>query len=97
MKLLIRALQEPEVAKKTEFRFGREGDVNARGSVDTAQFDQTASERAACLLRPRTRTHQEAPPCRRRERHRDLQFRVIAPARLCVSFRPAVIKDVFAA
>ena len=45
----------------------------------------------------RTGPHQEPAAGRRRERHRDLQFRVIAAAGMRIGLRPAVVEHVFAA
>ncbi len=45
----------------------------------------------------RSRPHQQPAPARRRERHRDLQLRVIAAAGSLVGFGPAAVEDVFAA
>ena len=97
VELLVVALQEAELAEKAEFRLGREGDVNAGRVVDPAQFDQAGHKRAPGLIGLRARPDQEPRSGRRRKRHRDLQFRVIAAAGMGIGFGPAGVEHVFAA
>ena len=58
MELLVGPLQESKLPKETEFRFGRKGDMDAGGSIDIAQLDQTPRKHAADLVSVRTRPHQ---------------------------------------
>src|SRR5581483_6239869 len=89
VELLVGAPQITKLAEKGAFGFGGEGDVYAGGAGKTAQFRQAAAERPSNGFGVRSRPYQEATPGRRRERHRDLQLRVIAAARPLIGFGPA--------
>ena len=97
VELLVGALQEAELAQEAVFVFGREGDVYAGRAVDAAKLDEPAGERLARIARVRTGPHQEPAAGRRRERHRDLQFRIIVAAGVGIGLRPAVVEHIFAA
>ena len=97
VELLVGALQESDLAEEAEFRFGREGDMNAGGVVHAAEFDQAGDQRGARFTGLRAGAHQEPAAGGGRKRHRDLELRVIAAAGAHIGFRPTGVEDVFAA
>ena len=98
MKLLIGALQESEFAEETEFRLGRKGDVNAGCVVDAGKARSgrrpAPGGRLGAAGPGRTRSRASG---RRRERHGDLELRIVAAAGALISLGPAAVEHVFAA
>ena len=90
MELLVGALQEAEFAEEAVFVFGRKRDVYAGRAVDPAKLDEPADQSLARIARVRTGPHQEPAAGRRRERYRDLQFRIVVAAGMGVGLRPAL-------
>ena len=97
MELLVGALQESALAEEVELRLGGEGDVNAGRLIEPAQLDQACGERLAGDIGMRARLDQEPASGRRRERHGDLELRIIVAAGALVGLGPAAVEDVFAA
>ena len=67
------------------------------GDADPRSDAHQCVDQSALQIRPaRPRRHQQARPGHRRERHRDDQLGIIAPAGPLVSVGPAPVEDVFA-
>ena len=97
MELLVGAAQEAAFAEELALRFGAESDMNAGSLIDPAELDQACGERLAGNIGMGARLDQEAASGRRRERHGDLQFRIIVAAGALVGLGPAAVEHVFAA
>jgi hypothetical protein len=61
-----------------------------------ADLREPLGEQLPDLVGLRARTRQEAPPGRRRERHRDLELGIVVAAGPLVGVGPAVVEDVLA-
>ena len=97
VELLVGALQESELAEEAVFVFGRESDVHAGRAVDAAKLDEPADQSLARIARVPAGPHQQPAAGRRRERYRDLQFRIVVAAGVVIGLGPAVVEHVFAA
>ena len=89
------ALEQARGGEGVPLRLAAEGDVERGDAELLGRADQAARQRRA-HLRAGTRRQQQARPRHRRERHRDLQLRVVAPARALVGVRPAPVEHVLA-
>ena len=96
VKLLVGALQEAVLGQKFRLAFTRESHMRRRRLAEAAQRHQPAGERRADLLAIDVVADQEARAGCRRERHRALQLRIIAPARALIGVGPAAVEHVFA-
>ena len=97
VKLLIVAPEKAALAEQRPLRFRHEGNVRRGCLAQPAQLHQALSERGFRDRRMRAGGDQQAAAGRRRERHRDLQLRIIAAAGALIGVGPAGIEDVFAA
>ena len=67
------------------------------GLALAAELDQAGGQRRrATVLGVRAGPDQQPPAGRRRERHRDLELRVVVAAGALIGLGPAVVEDVFA-
>ena len=97
VELLVGALEKALLAEELPFRLGRESDVNPRCVIDPAKLYQACGKPLAGDFGVRSCPHQEPPPSGGRERHRDLEFRIIVAARALVGLGPAAVEDILAA
>ncbi len=96
VELLVDAAQEAEVARPLGLRLRQEGGVDRRGLDLLAQGPQAGDEGGGGLVRVLARGDQEARAGDRRERHADLELRVVAAAGALEGVGPAVIEHVLA-
>ena len=96
VELAVGAAQIAVLAEKLPFGFGQERHVDGGGLGAAADLGQPARQRFANRFSLRTRTHEEAPAGRRRERHGHLELRIVIAAGPFVGVGPAVIENVFA-
>ena len=97
MELLVRALEVAARAQQVPFRLGREGDVNRRGASAPADIGERVGKMRAHRVGVRPRAREQSAAGRGRERHGNLQLRIVAAPGPLVGVRPAMVEDVFAA
>ena len=96
MELLVGALQVALGAERGPFALAEERRVHRGGAEPVAELGGGGGEHAGVVVGVRAGPHQQPPPRHGRERHGDLQFRIVAAARVLVGRRPGVIEHVFA-
>src|SRR5262249_60776492 len=90
MELLVRALEIAARAEQVPFRLGREGDVNRRGAGAPADIGERVGEMRAHGVGGWPRAREQSAAARGRERHGNLQLRIIAAAGAVACVRPAL-------
>ncbi len=95
MKLLAGALQEAGFAKRLPFLGGRKGDMDRRGAGLLTQRAQPGDQ---CLARSGIVFvgNEQPAPVDRRERHADLELRVVIATRPLIRIGPGVVENIFA-
>ena len=96
MELLVDALQEPVLAERVPIGLGQEGEMDRRGADLLAQRPQAGDERRPRGVAVGLWRDQQPRTGDGRERHRDLELRIVAPAGALVGVGPAVVEDVLA-
>src|SRR5689334_15273363 len=96
MELLVGALQIALAGKQTRFVLGQERDVDRRDVALVAERDQAGRERFLHRGGLRTGPREEARAGRRRERHADLELRVVAAPGALIGIGPAMVEDILA-
>ena len=97
MKLRIHALQATGIASAPPLRFGQKSDVQRTHLGTLGHLHRNAQQLRFHIGDVVAVRGQQTASGGRRERHAHLQFRIVAAASAIERFRPAAVKDVFAA
>ena len=89
--------RKPLSPRRSQSVSGRKVTCTEEARRPLAKRDQPCGESLLRPVRVRAGPHQQPRSASRRERHRDLQFGIIAAAGTLISVGPALIEDVFAA
>src|SRR5207253_9416150 len=93
MKLLVVALQETVRRQKLRVRLAGKGYMHGRGVGLVEQRNQPVRQRGSDLIVIDVAADQQPRTGGWRERHRGLQFWIIAPAGAFIGVRPAAVED----
>ena len=91
------AFEEAARTQELPFRLGGKGDVNRRRAAAPAETGERVGEMGTHGLGVRAAAREQPASGRGRERHGNLQLRIVTASGALVGFRPAMIEDVFAA